>query len=560
MAGISEKDYIAELIFCINQSDVIKARALIQFFMEVDAKTQNRALYEFSKSPDAIAFSVLDYLLDLQGGENRIKGKVYDLISEIAYGNPRLILEQIERKASRNRVSYINIAGDLKMAEAIPVLMDALETSNDIKETRALISALGAIRAEACVPKLIRFLALDNPVIKSATISALSGIGNAEAIEHLTRALTGESCADKSIIDSLSGIQSRDSLEKLSGFLASEHADIRSLVVDGLVKIGSKAVPSLIEKLTSDDTDLKIHALTILGNIGDKSAAPAIQKLLFSKPENSNVRFAAYEALGRLPSSKSAISLAGGLEDPDEQVRLAAATAIDRNLTKVLIAGLRNLISARDEDSKRIVATFIDSESDNVFDAFVDWDIFSDLATEYLSEQADPDTQNHFLVMLKAKGKTHLIEKIKKEFKVEAEDGKLLIYAVDDSNMMLKLYSKKFHALGYKTVVFQYPVEALKALKTKKPDILVTDLNMPEINGLQLVATIREAYDMRELPIIMITTQSDLMSELKHTSPNHVTDDIVAQAGVNQMLNKPFSDEELASAIKRVTQPRSTNA
>ncbi len=552
MAEINEKDFISELIFCINQSDVVKAKALVQFFAEVNPKTQNRVLYELSKSPDEIAFPVLDYLLDIKSGEDKINEKIHDLILEIAYGNPKVVIERVERKDFKNKISYINIAGDLKMKEAIPALVESLRFSTDIAEAEATIRALGAIGVEECVPALLNFLKSEDVVLKTAGISALSEIGSSSAIEQLTRAVSGDNRTDQSIIDGLSKIQNQHSMDKLSGLLASSYANIRSMVIENLIKIGPKAVPSLVEKLKADDTDLQVHALTILGKIGDKTAAPAIQKLLFDKPEDSNVRFGAYEALGRLPSSKTAISLASGLEDPDEQVRLAAAKAIDSNLNNVLVAGLKNLIKSGDEDSKKIVATFMDSEADNVVDTLVDWDVFPDLAADYLATKADPDTKDHFMVMLKAKGKTNIIEKMTQASTTDQEDNKLLIYAVDDSNMMLKLYMKKFHAMGHKTVAFQFPAEAIKAIKKTKPDLLVTDLNMPEINGLQLTTEIRRTYDTKKLPIIMITTQSDFVGRSQKKSSQRVTKESIVEAGVNRILHKPFSDNDLTSAIKEV--------
>jgi hypothetical protein len=48
MVQINGKDFIKEMIFCIEQSDVVKAKALVQFFSKADPKTQHRVLYELS--------------------------------------------------------------------------------------------------------------------------------------------------------------------------------------------------------------------------------------------------------------------------------------------------------------------------------------------------------------------------------------------------------------------------------------------------------------------------------------------------------------------------------
>lgn len=72
MPKINEKEFIDEIIFCIHQSDIIKAKALVQFFGEVNPKTQNRVLYELSKSTDEIAYPVLDYLCEINGREKQL--------------------------------------------------------------------------------------------------------------------------------------------------------------------------------------------------------------------------------------------------------------------------------------------------------------------------------------------------------------------------------------------------------------------------------------------------------------------------------------------------------
>jgi len=551
MPKINEKEFINEIIFCIRQSDIIKAKALVQFFAEVNPKTQNRVLYELSKSPDEVAYPLLDYLLEIKSRENQINEKIYDLLLEISYGNPKLVIEYIHRE-QKNKISYIKITGDLKIREALPALSKILKTTQEKQITAEVIKSIGAIGGGEFVSLLHPFLQSDDDILKTACISALSEIGTPDAIEHLTQAITGDSRFDQYIIKSLTEIQNRLSIEKLSGMLGSSHTDIRTMAREGLAKIGPKSVLNLVENLETDNPDKQVQTLTILGNIGDSSVAPAIQKLLIKNPENSNVRFGAYEALGRLPSSRTAISLANGLDDPDEQVRLSAAKAIDKNLNNVLIAGIKNLIKAGDDESKKIVGTFIDSEADAVFNTLIEWDIFSELASEYLATRTHPETRAHYVKLLKKKGKNELAQKIKQGSPSEKKRKKQLIYAVDDSTMMLKLYKKLLHAMGYNPVLFQFPLEVVEAVNKKKPDLVLTDLNMPGINGLELVKKIRTKYSIKELPIIMITTQSDFVGGTRKEKATRIDDDVIKKFDVNKILHKPFTEKNLKLAISGI--------
>lgn len=75
-----------------------------------------------------------------------------------------------------------------------------------------------------------------------------------------------------------------------------------------------------------------------------------------------------------------------------------------------------------------------------------------------------------------------------------------------------------------------------------KPAPVLTDLNMPEISGIELTEKIRKKYSSDELPVIMVTTQSDVQD---HES---------AAAGVNNILIKPFNADSLRDAMGKYIQ------
>ncbi len=564
MAQDKEKNFIKEIIFCINESDVIKAKALVQYFSEVGTKVQKRVLYELSKSADEIAYPVLTYICGLTNVEKEIKETINDLVLEISYGNSELLINSIKNKDLDNRKVFIKSAGDLKCTDTVSTLVEILSTETEMEVVEETIRALGSIGSDECVAALSIFLNSEDVVLKNAGINALSEAGTSDAIDKLSESVSGDNNTDQNIVAGLAAIQNMQSMEKLSGLLSSSYVNIRSMAIENLIKIGEKSVPSLIEKLQSKNTDLVVHTLTVLGGIGDKAAVPAIQKLIHSNPDESNIRFGAYEALGRLPSAKTAISLATGLEDPDEQVRMAAAKAIDNNLTPVLIAGLKNMIKAGDDQSNEIVATFLNSQADNVFDSLVDWEEFTEAATDYLAKNAHPETKDHYLAVLKEKGKADIVEKVQAtEETVPEISDRITIFAVDDSSMMLRLYKKKLYDMGYEPVTFQFPVEAIKAAKEKKPGLIITDLNMPYIDGLQLSKEIRSVYDSKQLPIIMITTQSDFKrqttdeflkkaktSSTGKTKSASIDEESIKKYGIDTVLYKPFTDNDLSSTIK----------
>ncbi len=551
MAKINKDEFISEIKFCIQNKDLIKAKALLQFFPKIPSEIQKRTLFELSKSEDNFTFPLMDYLYGLNIEHEKVRKKLYDLLLELSYNNEKAIIKQLSNADSKEqKCLYINIAKDLKLKSTIPQIMQVMQKTDDAETIITIIDAMGNIGSQIAVPALTRFLTSDQDALKTSSIKALSEIGTPAAINNLSDAAEKDSSCAGEIIHYLSNIQNTQSLEKIINFLASKHTTIRNFAIKSLTSLGPKAVPLLTESLKSVTTnDYLIHTLTVLGNIGDKTAIPAIQKLLYSKPENSNVRFGAYEALGKLPSNKSAISLAMGLEDPDEQVRMSAAKAINNNPSNVLIAGIKNMVNSDEKQSAELISVIIDSESDQIFSSLINWEGFTEKAVDYLTKKANPEVRKHFTDLLNKEGNNKIEEKILSQ--VGKKVKTFTIFAVDDSAMMLKLYQKKLHTLGFTPVVYQNPLTALDIILKDKPDLVITDLNMPEIDGLELTKRVRAKFNSEQLPIIMITTQSDFVGESSHEK-SRVKSSQMTKTGVNIILNKPFKDIELKNSINEL--------
>ena len=107
--------------------------------------------------------------------------------------------------------------------------------------------------------------------------------------------------------------------------------------------------------------------------------------------------------------------------------------------------------------------------------------------------------------------------------------------------MMLKIYQNSLHQLGFTSVLFESPASALAQVGQAKPDVLFTDLNMPEITGLELTTRLRALYTPKQLKIILIKEQKD-----------QTTQDAAYAAGVSAMLLKPFTVEQLGIVLQEV--------
>ncbi len=115
----------------------------------------------------------------------------------------------------------------------------------------------------------------------------------------------------------------------------------------------------------------------------------------------------------------------------------------------------------------------------------------------------------------------------------------LKILAVDDSPTMRRIIINTLRRAGYNDVVEACDgKDALVKMKTENVNFVITDWNMPEMDGLALVTTIRTTEEFKRVPILMVTTRS-------------VKEDIVEalKAGVSNYIVKPFTPETLKQKI-----------
>ena len=115
------------------------------------------------------------------------------------------------------------------------------------------------------------------------------------------------------------------------------------------------------------------------------------------------------------------------------------------------------------------------------------------------------------------------------------------ILAVDDSPSMRMLLNAALTDMGYAVTVAEDGVDALSRLEGMEPDLLITDINMPRLDGFGLIEKVRAKAEHRNLPILVLTTESS--DEKKQRA---------RAAGATGWIVKPFHPDKLATAIRRV--------
>jgi two-component system chemotaxis response regulator CheY len=116
------------------------------------------------------------------------------------------------------------------------------------------------------------------------------------------------------------------------------------------------------------------------------------------------------------------------------------------------------------------------------------------------------------------------------------------VIVVDDSKTMRMLISFALGKYwGCQIREAGNGVEALERLTEKAPDLMIVDINMPEMNGLELIANVRRDPTRKDLPIVVITTEGSDEDIRKGM-----------QAGATEYLVKPFQPQKLYAIIDRL--------
>lgn len=118
---------------------------------------------------------------------------------------------------------------------------------------------------------------------------------------------------------------------------------------------------------------------------------------------------------------------------------------------------------------------------------------------------------------------------------------RLKVLAIDDSRTMRELISATLVPQGFDVRVASDGEDGLAVLATLTPDVIITDINMPRLDGFGVITAVRRSEELKATPILVLTTESapDLKARAR-------------AAGATGWIVKPFAATSLVAAIRRV--------
>ncbi len=124
----------------------------------------------------------------------------------------------------------------------------------------------------------------------------------------------------------------------------------------------------------------------------------------------------------------------------------------------------------------------------------------------------------------------------------DASIAKKLVVHIDDSSFFQEVIRTSLEPEGFKIVSISKSTQAIETLLAlEKPALIISDLNMPGLNGLELCRLIRQISRFREVPIVMLTGQDGILDQVR-----------ARVIGIKKYLTKPFEPVHLVQTVRQV--------
>ena len=118
-------------------------------------------------------------------------------------------------------------------------------------------------------------------------------------------------------------------------------------------------------------------------------------------------------------------------------------------------------------------------------------------------------------------------------------EGKVVLI-VEDNELNMKLFHDLLDAHGYETLQTRNGMDALKLAKAHRPDLILMDIQLPEVSGLEVTKWLKDDDDLRGIPVVAVTAFAMKGDEER-----------IRQGGCEAYLSKPISVKSFVDTVRR---------
>ena len=114
------------------------------------------------------------------------------------------------------------------------------------------------------------------------------------------------------------------------------------------------------------------------------------------------------------------------------------------------------------------------------------------------------------------------------------------VLIVEDNELNMKLFHDLLEAHGYQTVGTRNGIEALDLARKHRPDLILMDIQLPEVSGLEVTKWLKEDEDLKGIPVVAVTAFAMKGDE-----------DVIRQGGCEAYISKPISVTSFLETVRR---------
>ncbi len=516
-------------------------------FHDKDFLEQVTILNEIAGSRDSSSLPGLLDLFEKPTGDTGVDYMVVNALNAVLGANEDAVITGLRSQNPSFRTLCIRTAGEYAFADAAEPLAEMSETETDTDRLAEILAALAKIHPADGAGVFRSFLGHDDPMLAALAMEMAGAYADAQAVVFLKAAVEATD-ADRSYeqcdittwkaIDALAAMATPETIAFLAANVHHKNPTARRIITDALVRLGEPAIPHLEPLYGQGDVDQRILACNIAGFIGSRKGADGLvqgfDKGFFTDP---NVRYAAFEALGRIGTLKGLVCLVDGLMETDELILMSVVTGLERHAAPGILKTISERIAEGNERSTRIAHAVIASRALRLFqELYKDEAVGAALVVE-LRKSQDPEILADFATRLDEIGTDRSKADALSLPKAKTATRKAL--AADDSKSMLALYRSILTELGFEPLMAANGQEAYAFVEAGEfADVVITDMNMPVMDGMELVGKLRASLGYEDVPILMVTTESEGSQR-----------DMASRTGVTAFLTKPFKADALKAKL-----------
>jgi len=123
--------------------------------------------------------------------------------------------------------------------------------------------------------------------------------------------------------------------------------------------------------------------------------------------------------------------------------------------------------------------------------------------------------------------------------------GQKTVMIIEDEPDAAELFAEMMRIGGFRVLKMYSSTPAIPMIARERPDVIILDIMLPDISGLEVLRFMRREPELADIPVIVVSAKS---------MPSDILNGL--EAGASMYLTKPVSFRELKSAVERVTQGR----